>query len=215
MTETIFFISKTDIPHDHGGNVTYGRIVCIYREGKKDKYCTRITMGGNLINYPDDCGTPTADLLTVKLLLNSIISTPNAKFMSINIKDFYSCTPMAGYEYFRMKLEIFPEDIIAEYNLCNKVDATRNVHCKFQQGMYGLPQAGIITQELLEERLLKAGYQQSKITPGYWKHDWRPTSFTLVVDDFGVKYIGKEHVHHLTQTLKQHYKIKDDWEGTH
>jgi hypothetical protein len=81
--------------------------------------------------------------------------------------------------------------------------------------MYGLPQAGIIAQELLEERLLKAGYRQSKITPGYWKHDWRPTSFTLVVDDFGVKYIGKEHVHHLTQTLKQHSEIEEDWEGTH
>ncbi len=130
MTETIFFISKTDIPPDHRGNVTYGRNVCVYREGKKDKYRTQIMMGGNLINYPGNCGTPTADLLTVKLLLNSIISTPNAKFMSINIKDFYLCTPMACYEYFQMKLELFPEDIIAEYDLRNKVDATGNVNCK-------------------------------------------------------------------------------------
>ncbi len=43
-------------------------------------------MGGNLINYPGNCGTPTADLLTVKLLFNSIISTPHAKFMCIDIK---------------------------------------------------------------------------------------------------------------------------------
>ena len=57
--------------------------------------------------------------------------------------------------------------------------------------MYGLPQTGIIAQELLEKRLLKAGYHQSKVTPGYWKHDWQPISFTLVVDDFGVKYINK------------------------
>ncbi len=57
-------------------------------------------MGGNLINYPGNCGTPMADLLTVKLLLNSIISTPNAKFMSIDIKDFYLNTPMARYKYF-------------------------------------------------------------------------------------------------------------------
>jgi hypothetical protein len=47
------------------------------------------TMGGNLINYPGDCKTPTAYLLTVKLLLNSIISTPNAKFMTLDLKDFY------------------------------------------------------------------------------------------------------------------------------
>jgi hypothetical protein len=61
---------------------------------KKDLYRTRITMGRNLINYPDDCGTPTADLLTVKLMFNSVISMPNAKFMTIDIKDFYLMTPM-------------------------------------------------------------------------------------------------------------------------
>ena len=71
-------------------------------------------MGGNLINYPGDCGTPTANLLTVKLLLKSIISTPNAKFMSIDITDFYLKTPRSRYEYFCMKLELFPEDIIEE-----------------------------------------------------------------------------------------------------
>jgi len=148
-TETIFFISKTDIPQDRKGDETYGRILCVYREGKKDKYRTRITIGGNLINFLGDCPTP--DLLTVKLLFNSIISTPNAKFMSIDIKDFYLSTPMKWYEYFRMKLELFPEDIIQEYDLRNKVDATGNVHCKVRRGMYGLPQAGIITQELLQE----------------------------------------------------------------
>ena len=92
--------------------------------------------------------------------------------MSIDIKDFYLCTPMKWCEYFRMKLELFPEDIIQEYDLCNKVDAMGNVHCEVRRGMYGLPQAGIIAQELLQERLLKAGYRQSKVTPGYWKHDW-------------------------------------------
>ena len=78
-TETIFFISKTDISQDRKGDETYGQIVCVYREGKKDKYHTRITIGGNLINYPGDCGTPTADLLTVKLLFYSIISTPTSR----------------------------------------------------------------------------------------------------------------------------------------
>ena len=102
-----------------------------------------------------------------------------------------------------MKIELFPEDIIQEYDLRNKVDATGNVHCEVRRGMYGLPQAGIIAQEVLEKGLLKAGYRQSKVTPGYWKHDWRPISFTLVVDDFGVKYINETDVNHLIQTLKQ------------
>jgi hypothetical protein len=79
--------------------------------------------------------------------------------------------------------------------------------------MYGLPQAGIIAQELLETRLNTAGYTQSKLTPAYWKHEWQPISFTLVVDNFGVKYIGKEHVTHLINVLKKHYEVKEDWES--
>jgi hypothetical protein len=60
----------------------------------KDKNRSHITMGRKLVNYPGDCGAPTANLLTVKLLLNSIISTPNAKFMTLDLKDFYLMTPM-------------------------------------------------------------------------------------------------------------------------
>jgi len=99
-TETIAFMSKSMIPQNRHKDITYGRIVCVYRSEKKDPYCTRITMGGYLINYLDDCGTPTADLLTVKLMLNSVNSTPNAKFMTIDIKDFYFylMTPMDRYD---------------------------------------------------------------------------------------------------------------------
>jgi hypothetical protein len=121
-TMTIFFMNKHKIPKYCQGDVTYSRIVCTYHEGKKDKHHTRITMGGNFINNLSTCGTPTADLLTVKPLLNSIISTPSVKFMSIDIKDFYLKTLMTRYKYFCKKVKLFPEDVIEEYNLCNKVD---------------------------------------------------------------------------------------------
>ncbi len=166
-TKTIAFMLKDMIPQNRRKDITYGQIVCDYRSEKKDPYCTRIMMGGNLINYPNDCGTPTADLLTVKIMFNSVISTPNPKFMTINIKDFNLMTPMDQYKYFRMKLELYPPDIIDEYRLRDKVDADGNVFCEVQHGMYCLPQAGIIAQELLTKRLNKAGYRQSKITPGY------------------------------------------------
>jgi hypothetical protein len=108
-------------------------------------------MGGNLVNYPDNCGTPTADLLTVKLLFNSVISTNNAKFMTIDVKDFYLMTPMKHYKYFRMKINLFSQDIIDENNLPDKVDANGNMFCEVRCGMCGLPQAGIIAQELLKK----------------------------------------------------------------
>ncbi len=75
--------------------------------------------------------------------------------------------PMKRYEYFRMKLELFPQDIIDEYDLTSKDDHNGNMHGEVQQGMHGLPQAGIIALELLKEQLKKAGYTQSKFTPGY------------------------------------------------
>jgi hypothetical protein len=171
-------------------------------------------MGDNLINYPDNCGTPTADILTIKFLFNSNISTPNSKFMTINIKDFYLMTPMDRYEYFRMKLELSPQNIINKYALRDKVDADSNVFCKVRCGMYGLPQADIIAQDLLTKYYHKAGYRQSTITPGYWRHDWHPISFALIVNNFGVKYINKNNINHLTSILKLDYKIDTNWEGT-
>ena len=79
--------------------------------------------------------------------------------------------------------------------------------------MYGLPQAGLLAQQLLEKRLEKHGYTQSKQTPGLWKHKWRPICFSLVVDDFGVKYVGEAHANHLIQALKKDYDISEDWKG--
>ena len=65
------------------------------------------------------------------------------------------------------------------------------VYVDIRKVMYGLPQAGFLAQELLEQRLQKQGYTQIKVTPGFCTHAWRPIRFILVVDDFGVKYVGK------------------------
>ncbi len=56
-------------------------------------------------------------------------------------------------------------------------------------------------------------YQQSKLVPGLWKHDARPIQFTLVVNDFGVKYFSKEYAQHLKNALKEHYKLTYNWTG--
>jgi len=169
-------------------------------------------VGGDCINYPGDCGAPTADLLTVKLLLNSIVSTMGAQFMTINIKGFYLMTPMDFPEYFRIKLELFPREITDWYNLNNKADNKGYVFCKVKRGMYGLPQAGKLAQDQLSKWLNKVGYYQSKTTLGYWKHEWQPISFTLVVGGFTVKCINKAGVNHLISVLTQHFKIDTHWD---
>ncbi len=72
----------------------------------------------------------------------------------------------------RLKLVDMPDDVIEQYKLHNLATPDGYVHCKIQKGMYGLPQAGIIAQELLAKQLKEHGYSQSERTPGLWKHDW-------------------------------------------
>ena len=79
-----------------------------------------------------------------------------------------------------------PDNIVEQYNLKEKATEDGYIYVAIKRGMYGLPQAGILAQELLVKRLNKHGYTQSKFTPGLWTHKWRPICFTLVVDDFGV-----------------------------
>ena len=212
-TDTIDFIDKSEIPPDRWKDVTYARIVCNYRPEKADPNRVRITVGGDRINCPDDCGTPTADLLTVKLLLNSVISTPGAKFMTMDISDFYLMTPLKRKEYLRMKLADMPDNIQEQYKLKGLATEDGHIYVAVKRGMYGLPSAGILAQELLEKRLNAHGYEQSKFTPGLWTHKWRPICFSLVVDDFGVKYVGREHAEHLKSVIEEHYKVTTDWEG--
>ena len=80
--------------------------------------------------------------------------------------------------------------------------------------MYGLPQVGIIAQELLQEHLAKVGYHQSKIIPGLWTHEMRKTCFTLVVDNVAIKYIRTEDAQHLINAPKKHYTISINWDAT-
>ena len=138
-TNTMFFIKQNEIPRNRQRNVTYARIVCNYCDQKKEKERTRITMGGDRTNCPFNCGTPTAELLTIKLLLNSVISTPGEKCMIIDISNFYLNTPMDCYKYTRMKLDMFPDDVIEEYNLCDKVEPNGYVYIEVQTDMYWLP----------------------------------------------------------------------------
>jgi len=111
-TKTICFIRKGNVPVDRRKDVTYGSFSCDYKPNKKEQNRTRLMMGGDRINYPDDCGTPTADMIIFKILTNSIISTPNAKCLMMDIKDFYLNTPMKRLEYMRLKLTDIPDEVI-------------------------------------------------------------------------------------------------------
>jgi len=61
------------------------------------------------------------------------VSTSNAQFMTLDINNFYLNTPMERYEYLRLKLEQFPEDIIQEYGLKEKVTSDGHVYIEVRK----------------------------------------------------------------------------------
>ena len=170
----------------------------MYRLQKDEKHQTRLTVGGNLIVCLFGVSAPTSDLTMAKLLFNSVISTPGARFITLDLKNFYLGTPVPEARYMKMKIDILPEDIIAKYNLRNIVH-NGWVYIKIKQGMYGLKESGVLANKLLKERLSTYGYYECNYTPGLYKHVWRPIMFSLVVDDFGVKCEGIQHAKYLKE----------------
>jgi hypothetical protein len=166
------------------------------------------------IHILGDVSTPTVDMVTVKLHLNSVISTKGARYCTIDPKDFYLNTPMVHPKYMRMKLKDIPPEFVKIYDIEKIAAPDGTIYVKIQKGMCGLPQAGILSQNLLKERLNKHGYHQSPTKPGLWRQDWRPISFTLCVDNFDIKYIDKEHTDHPAKILNKHYVCSINWTGT-
>jgi hypothetical protein len=210
-TDTISFIHHHEVPRDK--TVTYARFVCSERPNKSEVQRTRLTVGGNLIDYAHSTSTPTSDMTTFKCLTNAICSDRDSKALILDVKNFYLNTPMKEPEFMRIHISLIPQEIIDEYNLMDYV-YNDYVYIKISKGMYGLPQAGILANQLLETRLRPHGYFQCRHTPGLWKHQTRKTMFTLVVDDFGVKYSSRNDADHLINLLRADYEdVTVDWDA--
>ena len=120
---------------------------------------------------------------------------------------------MERSEYVRIKFLDIPQEFIEEYDL-SKSSQNGWIYFEILRGCYGLPQSGRLANDLLRTVLNKTGYYEAATTPGLWSHQWRPVQFVLLVDDFGIKYIDKEHTLHLLKTLELKYEITTGWEGT-
>jgi hypothetical protein len=93
-----------------------------------------------------------------KILINSVIFTPGAKFLVVDINNFYLSTPLGRFEYMVINLAPLPQETIEMYDL-DALAQDGKVYIEIQKGMYGLPQAGILANELLRRNLAKGGYR--------------------------------------------------------
>jgi hypothetical protein len=133
--------------------------------------------------------------------------------MTADVKNFYLNTPIDRPEYMRIALKKEPDEIIQEYNVMDLIHE-EYVYCKIVTGMYGLPRAGRLANQLLKKRLKPHGYSPAPQTHGLWRNNKKPKQFTLVVDDFGIKYEERKDAEELAQVLKDHYEaVSGDWGG--
>ncbi len=95
------------------------------------------------------------------------------------------------FKYMKMPISLFPTWIIRQYHLQKHI-LNGFIYLEMQRAIWGLPQAGILANKLLQKRLVPHGYYECANTPGLWKHITRPILFMLVINDFGVKYAGQE-----------------------
>jgi hypothetical protein len=172
------------------------------RPNKAETHHVHLTVRGNLIQYPAGVSRTSSDLTTSKCLWNITISTEGAMYMCLDVKKFYLGTPMDSFQYTPIPIKLIHQEIIEEYSLLSLV-LDGQVYIEVQKGMYAPPPS----------RIAIHGYHQTKSTPGLWRHVTRPIQFTLVVDNFVVKYLVKEHAQHLIDALKTDYIVSKDWTG--
>ena len=212
-TATINPQHPQDIPADRIKDITYyNPQVSEKMKDGKIKRRVRGTIGGDRVNYPGEVAARTAEMEVVKLLLNSVLHTEGAKWMTADITDFYLNTPLERKEYLRIQRKFIPDEAMQEFGF-DKYMVNGSVLFEVNKGMYGLPQAGLLAQKRLIAHLATADYHQCKHVPCLFEHTSNGTQFTLVVDDFGIKYSSIAGAQHLLDTLAALYPITSDWTG--
>ena len=139
--------------------------------------------------------------------------TDGEKFGLIDIKNMYYRSPMMEYKYMKIRYNEITMEIKTQYGL-SEIEHNGYIYLQIRKGMPGLKQAGKISNTRLTKHLERYGYCPSKRTPSLWSHKTRPVSLTLVVDDFGVKYKGRENFQHLCDALCDLYEITVDESGS-
>lgn len=213
--ETMFFILPHKVPN--GRKVTYANFVCTMRPGKAEPMRVRMTVGGDRLDAFQDVRSPAIGLIDAKLHLNSVISDAHkgARYCTGDLKDFFLVSDMKQYQYMKIHKKYVTPEIMAAYNLTDAhFDSKGYAYVEIRKGMYGLKEAAILAYEQLRDHLVQYGYYPVAHTPGLWRHKSRPTTFTLAVDDFGIKFFTKPDADHLFDAIAKKYALTIDWSGS-
>ena len=118
----------------------------------------------------------------------------------------YLCSLLPDSQYVRFEVKLIPQEIIDYYDLHDKIH-NDYVYAWVKKVWYGLKEADKIAHDDLVVHLKQHVYYETT-TPGYFRHESRPICFTLVVDDFGIKYVNEDYVQRLRQAIEAKYPVK-------
>ena len=136
------WIRRSAVPTNK--KVTYPRYTVAYRPEKEEKDRTRITCGGDQLDYFGDVTTHTASMETIKMHWNSVLFTPNAKYCTGDISNMYLMSTLPEAEYVRFRYDMIPPRIIKQYRL-ELLAVDGFVYARINKAWYGLKQGGKIS----------------------------------------------------------------------
>ena len=210
---TIKLIHKDQVPFKRTISY-YNPQLTVKIKDNQEVFRVRGTYGGNITDYTGLKAAQTANLPSVKILLNSVVSDVDAKFMTIDIKDYFLNSKLEKPEYMRIPINYFPIESQRQFDTNKFINKTNNtVIVEVTGSLYGLPQAAKVSYDDLLPLLINNNFQLTT-TPCVFKHKTRNIQFALIVDDFGVKYTNIDDAMFLIHVLQTKYKIAIDWSGT-
>ena len=153
----------------------------------------------------------------VKMLLNAVCSE-NAFFGTLDVSNFYYGADIFGRPpSIRIPLRHYPASLLSDLQLSPFVQTDRSgqpfLYADVKKCIPGLPQSGLLSQLRLLSHLESHGFYETA-TPMLFRHVSRPISFTLVVDDFGVKYSDVADCRFLRTCLEEQYEVTGSEVGT-
>ena len=175
-----------------------------------------MTVGRHRLDAYQDVQSPAVGILDGIKHINSTISDAHkgSRYCTADIKDFFLCSMMQIYQYMCIHCSYIPTEVLFEYNLTpDNFDSKDYGYLEIRKGMYGLKETAILAYEQLRNHLELYCYVPFKHTPGMWRHTTDPITFTLAVDDFGIKYFNKVDANHLFSALHAKYSITIERSG--
>ena len=210
-TKTMHWMDAADKPKGRTASYYNPQVKVKIKDGVLHRR-VRGTYGGNVSDYTGVRSSYTADMQTFKLLLNAVVSEA-AEFCTADISDFYLGSTLEEPEYMWLTRAQVPADICQRYGSDIIWRGDKAMVC-ITKGIYGLPQAGRLANIKLVTLLGKHGYHQCPNTPLLFRHVTSSVCFTLVTDDFAIKYTARADVDHLMSAIREEYRIEVDWEGS-